>query len=146
MYFTGTPIRKNEQCSLRHVPGVGHTQVKKDNNYQLRPDLNVSETYNYVCLLDEAPTLESWVPEPDIANCSICGRDIEASGKHKIGKLPCGHVFGLFCLYIAISESKQCPTCQMDVEKDDIESIRLAERSALRDGPPPLRKEELRKR
>lgn len=63
--------------------------------------------------------------EDHVAKCMICADALTIDGSHRVVSLPCGHVFGLYCIEKWIDESRTCPQCSRRVRKKDLRPLYL---------------------
>ncbi len=66
-----------------------------------------------------APSREE-APHEEHRRCSICYDTWNASGRHRICSLKCGHLFGKSCAEKWVREHKNCPQCKARARPSDI--------------------------
>ncbi|KAI5786432.1 hypothetical protein DFH27DRAFT_258406 [Peziza echinospora] len=81
------------------------------------------------------------LPEED-RNCNICMEPYiddrypcDQPKRENAMKMPCGHVFGSYCLKQWLENHNTCPACRMEVEYVETEEVEQAPRSRTRRRP-----------
>jgi hypothetical protein len=55
---------------------------------------------------------------PGDRHCTVCDKPLAAGGSHEVCRLACGHIFGLRCIELLMTETFKCPTCGRDYEAE----------------------------